>query len=277
MGFLQLSAQITGALVARALGDVLQIYYFLAVANVVCAVITLATVREDPPPSPTDSLSFARAWLDPWKNSDFRWVWFTRFLNALGFYLVSTYLLYFLTDVVREFSLFGHTIANADGGDPDSLRSAARTAVFVIGLEISFVAAIGALVGGRLADRVGRKAVAAAAGVAMAVALLPVLFLPSFSTLAVLALPFAFAYGGYQSADWALASDVMPDSGSLAKNMGLWQSSIAAPQIVSGLAGMIVDWANGIRPGLGYQCTFFLAAMAFWTGSVLIKRIRGST
>ncbi len=277
MGFLQLSAQIVGAVVARALGDIVMIYYFLAVTNVVCALITLATVREDPEPRTAEPVSFFKAWTEPWKIADFRWVWFTRFLNALGFYLVSTYLLYFLTDVVREFRFFGFVVADAGAGDDEALRSAARTAVFLIGLEISCIAAFGALVCGKLADRIGRKAVATSTGVLMALALAPVLFLPSFTILVLLALPFAFAYGGYQSADWALASDVMPESDSLAKNMGLWQSSIAAPQIVSGLAGSVVDWANAIRHGMGYQFTFLLAALAFLVGSVLIKRIRGST
>jgi len=277
MGFLQLSAQIVGALAARALGDVVLIYIMLASVNVLCALITLATVREEIPERERAPENFAQAWVKPWRNHDFRWVWFTRFLNALGFYMVYTYLLFFLSDVVREFRVFGMAIADVGGGSPDEIRAAASSAIYVIVLEISLIAGVGALVAGRIADRVGRKRVVYVAGVVMALTLVPVPFLASFTALTLLAVPFAFSYGAYQSADWALASDVMPDTRSLAKDMGLWQSSISAPQILTGLAGMVVDAANAARPGMGYQFTFLFAAVAFALGSMLITRVRGST
>lgn len=277
MGFLQLSAQIVGALAARALGDVVLIYYMLASINILCALITLATVREELPGTERAPEGFVEAWVKPWKNHDFRWVWFTRFLNALGFYMVYTYLLFFLTDVVREFYVFGLSIANTGSGTPEEVRAAARSAIYVIVFEISLIAGIGALVAGRLADRVGRKRVVYVSGVAMALTLLPVPFLASFTALTLLAIPFALCYGAYQSADWALASDIMPDTRCLAKDMGLWQSSISAPQILTGLAGIVVDAANSARPGMGYQFTFLFAAVAFGLGSLLITKVRGST
>ncbi len=277
MGFLQLSAQIVGALAARALGDVVLIYIMLASVNVLCALITLATVREEIPESERTPENFAQAWVEPWRNHDFRWVWFTRFLNALGFYMVYTYLLFFLSDVVREFRVFGVTVADVGGGSPDEIRAAASRAIYGVVLEISLIAGVGALVAGRIADRVGRKRVVYVAGVVMALTLVPVPFLASFTALTLLAVPFAFSYGAYLSADWALASDIMPDRRSLAKDMGLWQSSISAPQILTGLAGMVVDAANAARPGMGYQFTFLFAAVAFGLGSMLITKVRGST
>ena len=277
MGFLQLSAQIIGALVARALGDVVLIYIMLASVNVLCALITLATVREEIPRQERAPESFAQAWLKPWRSHDFRWVWFTRFLNALGFYMVYTYLLFFLSDVVREFQVFGLSVAEVGGGSPEEVRAAASSAIYVIVLEISLIAGVGALVAGRVADRVGRKRVVYVAGVVIAATLVPVPFLASFTALTLLAVPFAFCYGAYQSADWALASDVMPDAQCLAKDMGMWQSSISAPQILTGLAVIVVDGANAARPGMGYQFTFLFAAVAFGLGSILISKVRGST
>ena len=46
-------------------------------------------------------------WIRPFKNRDFVWVWFTRLLNALAFYLISTYLVYYLTDRFSAFKFFG--------------------------------------------------------------------------------------------------------------------------------------------------------------------------
>jgi MFS family permease len=278
MALLMSFAQIVGGVGALLLGsDVKAIYIFIAVTTAICALTTLATVREDPDDLPSGPCNFAEAWLGPWKNPDFTWVWFTRFLNALGFYLITTYLRYFLGDVVRDFHVFGFAVATPKDATPEAMQDAALRAVFVLSLTISLVAAISALIGGKLADTYGRKRVIYIAGVLMTLPLIPFVIYPNFTLMLLLAIPFAVGYGAYQSADWALASDVMPTKSALAKDMGLWQSSIAAPQIVSGAIGYLVDMGNKFRPGFGYTYTFLFASLSFAVSIVLVKQIRGST
>lgn len=276
MGVLQFSAQITAGIAALVLGDIQAVFLTLAAVNVVCAAITIATVREDPYIQPGVKISFLDGFVRPWKSHDFCWVWFTRFLNALGFYLIVTYLSLYLAASITDYSVFGLTVARVD--DETTAMAAAKQAVFVVGLLISGLAACGAVAGGRLADRIGRKKVIYFSGTTMAILLPPFALFPNFTLICVLALGFGIAYGAYTASSWALVSDVLPSRDELAKDMGIWQSSIATPQILSGIAGMLVDWGNrAYGMGKGYSMVFFLAAVSYLLSTVLVRKIRAGT
>jgi MFS family permease len=280
MGLLKLLAQVAGGVVAFLFsGQIAAIYITIAVVNVLCAVITLASVRDRLVPLTIPGSGFWASWIEPWRSADFRWVWITRFLNALGFYLILTYLRFFLVDVVRDFHFFSLDLAPIDpnAADPeDALRQAATLATFELALLISIVGAASSVIGGRLADRIGRKKVVYASGALMTAVLPPFVVWPDFTVMIFLALLFGIGYGAYQSADWALVSDVMPSEEDLAKDMGIWQASVATPQIFSGAAGALVDYGNRLQPGSGYTYTFIFAAFVFALGTILIRYVRGS-
>lgn len=278
MGLLAMSAQIVGGVGAFLLSSSLAaIYGFIAGSTIVCALITLLTVRESPPKIEPVERSFFLGWIQPWKSADFRWVWFTRFANAVGFYLIYNYLKYFLADEVGKFEIFGFTVASIKSGSQEDVRAAAFQAVFVLAMVISLFGAAGAVMGGRMADKIGRKRTVYLSGALMALPVLPFVFVTDFTTIALLAIPFAIGYGAYQSSDWALAADVMPDQGALAKDMGIWQSCVAAPQVISGGLGVAVTAANRAAPGMGYSLAFAGASMAFVIAVVFVSKIRGST
>ena len=123
----------------------------------------------------------------------------------------------------------------------------------------------------------GMKIVVYGAGALMTVVLPPFVLWPYFTVMVFLAVLFGIGYGAYQSADWALVSDVMPSKEDMAKDMGIWQSSVSTPQIFSGAVGALVDWGNAFRPGFGYTYTFLFAGLAFGVGTILIRKIKGST
>ncbi len=266
MGLFQFGAQVVGGIVALLLGDFKLILMTIAAVNVLCAIITLTTVKEDPVRESESSVRFFEGLAKPWKNPDFRWAWLTRFLNALGFYLILSYLSLYLVTRVKEFTLFGISVANS-----------ATEAVFVLALLISLLAAVGSIVGGKLADSIGRKKVIYASGTLMTVLLPPFAFFPNFTIISCLAIFFGIAYGAYESAGWAIVSDVLPNRSELAKDMGIWQSSIATPQILSGIAGIAVDWGNRTwGNGNGYTLVFLFASVAYFFSTILIKKIKGS-
>jgi MFS family permease len=99
----------------------------------------------------------------------------------------------------------------------------------------------------------------------------------SYAGLIPLAIVFGIGYGSYLSADWALVSDILPDQGSYARDMGVWQMSIAAPQVLSGAIGSLIDVGNRSMPGYGYTIAFVLASVAFLCGSLLVTKIKGSS
>jgi len=276
IGMVEFAAQLVAvgiALIAHILGDIQMSFLVIAGVNVTCAAITILTVREDPIVNAVERVPIWKAFLSPWKSKDFTWAWATRFLNALGFYLVLTYLALFLASTFTDFSVFGFQIAKVD--DDTTATQAATRSVLVLALLIAVCGAIGSVIGGRAADKIGRKRVIYLAGTTMGGLLIPFALVHSFTLTFCLAIFFGIAYGAFVSANWALVSDVLPSQDDLAKDMGIWQSSIAMPQIVVGLLGMVVDWGNrAFEPGGGYTIIFLLASVFYFISTILVRMIR---
>jgi len=272
MGMLNLAAQLAIGVYALIVRENPQVIYIsLALVNVICALIVLGTLRGAVPVTPvaptTGSISlraFVQGWIKPWRNRDFFWVWFTRFLNAFGFYLVASYLQFYLGDIVRVFEI-----------GPLKLSSPGQ-AVIVLVLVISVSGAIGAAVASRSADRIGRKPLVYASGYIMGATLIPFILIPRFEVIMPLAAVFGIGYGLYLSADWALVSDVLAGETQIAQSMGVWAMSVTAPQLIAGITGRLVDAGNAYRPGYGYLISFGVAAVSFVMSTVLVRQIRGS-
>lgn len=112
-------------------------------------------------------------------------------------------------------------------------------------------------------------------GTAMAIALVPFALFPNFQLIILLAVVFGLGYGAYESSNWALVSDVLPSQDDVAKDMGIWQSSIAAPQVVAGLLGLVVD-IKDVHGVSGFGIVFICAAAAYFVSTFLVRMIRGS-
>jgi MFS family permease len=270
MGLLQLSGQVVAVAIGLALGSSpWLIFVAMAAVNVAGALISIAAIAKLEndqvlSQSPKKSLRIGNLW-EPLKDPDFRWAWFTRFLNALGFYVVLNYLLNFLKDVVKVYDL-------------GFIRfSEPFQAAIAMAAILSLTGAISSVINGKRADVVGRKRVVVQAGVVMFVALAAFCFVSTYALVAPLAIIFGIGYGAYLSADWALVSDVLPDKDSPARDMGVWQMSVAAPQVFSGLIGGLIDWGNLFGPGTGYRIAFGMASIALLMGSLLVTKIKGST
>ncbi len=264
--------------------SVFLLFLFIAFVNIVCAALVLVTVREGRAHFPQNAISGgslsdekapglaaklargAQEWLAPWRSPDFRWVWFTRFLNALGFYIILSYLPNYLKDSVRDFRLPGITL------------NAPFQATILMSLTLSLSGAVSAVYGGRLADRVGRKRVIYGAGWLMFATLVPFSLIPIYGVIILLAPFFGIGYGAYLSATWALAADILPSKEDAAKDMGMWQMSVAAPQVVAGLfVSLLIHYGNRQQAGLGYTLAFLFSSFAFLAGSVMVNKVKGST
>lgn len=270
MALLQLSGQLAAVGFGLALKSSPQwIFGSIALVNLACAAVSIRSIRKLEAAAPEIQRpkalpSFASLW-SPLKDRDFRWAWGTRFLNALGFYIVLNYLVYYLSDVVKVFEV-----------GPLKLGSSFEAAI-VLASVLALSGAFAAVVGGKRADRIGRKRVVVIAGWTMFVPLVVFCFTSSYAVLFPLAVMFGIGYGSYLSADWALVSDVLPDPDNPARDMGVWQMGVAAPQLLSGLMGWVIDQFNLQSAGQGYRVAFLFAGVATLLGSLLVTRIKGST
>jgi MFS family permease len=279
MSMLQLLGQLVSGAVAfvltlklGAVESVKAVYICVAAVNIVCAVVTLATVRSVKAGDVHEDAkeSFLVRWSRPFRNSDFRWVWFTRFINALGFYLVVEYLSYYMKGAYSTFVLFGWSIPG------ETLDDKSRIATLVLALTLALTGAASSVFAAKYSDRWGRKRLIYASGVIVFLSLVPFAFVRDMTLAFYLAVTFGIGYGLYLSADWALVSDVLPNKDTAGSDMGVWQMSISSVQFVAGLAGMLIGFWNRQQANLGYMSAIILAGCLFLLSTILVRQVKGS-
>ena len=197
-------------------------------------------------------------------HRDFAWVWITRALVMLGFYIVQPNLYFYLRDVIRV-------------EDPD------KTTVTMI-LLVLIGATITGLVGGHLSERVGRKPIVYAANGLMAAMAIAFPFCTSYAAALFVAIIFGLGYGAYVSVDWALGTDVLPNKADAGKDMAVWHVAMVLPQSISApIAGYTLASFGTTRVGdvyhyshRGFQLIFFVAAFFLALGAILLRNVRGA-
>lgn len=274
MSMLQLLGQIGSAVSALVVYSVIKdptaalktVYLGVGTVNALCALWTLWTIRAVRPESdtPNEREFFLRQWLRPFKQRDFVWVWFTRLLSALSFFLVTTYIRNFLTDAYSSFALFGKDLGGAG------------MAVNVLGLTMSLSGAFGSIYAAKNADRLGRKKLIYVAGFMIFCVMVPFAFVRDYTVAWVLAALFGAGYGLYLSADWALVSDIIPNKSAAGVEMGVWASSIVSVQLLSGGYGRVIDYLNQRAQHAGYMSAVIIAGCLFLVSTLLVRQVKGS-
>jgi MFS family permease len=250
-------------------GGLVPVYIIIGLVTVVGAIVSYRAMeapRQTPWPNAEVQPNFWRGlikgWISPWRHRDFMWVWITRFLFALGMYLVQPYLQYYLTDALDAYKLFGIDLKNSMG------------ATAALALTISVGGALSAASAGSWADKYGKKKVMYVSGAVMASTILPFMLVRDVTLMWVLSIVFGFAFGGYLSAAMAIAVDVLPSDASYGKDMGIWQMSTSSVQVLAGGAGVLVDVGNRLKPLLGYEFIFIVASIFFVCGTLLLRNVR---
>jgi len=190
-------------------------------------------------------------WINPVKHPDFGWTLLGRILVNLGNALGTTLLLYFI--------MFG--LNRPDTAQDDLLTLTVVYLVFFI------IAALGF---GKLSDLIGqRKPFVYAAAYLQALAALLLAFIPEFTIAMIGAGLLGLGYGCFMAVDQALATQVLPDSHSRGKDLGIMNIATAVPQAVAPLLGaFIVAWLTGFT-GL-----FIASAVMATLGGLAIMPIK---
>ena len=215
---------------------------------------------------------FFRGLADPFKYSDFTWVFFTRLLVMMGIFTVQEFIQYYMGDVI------GAPYVLAGLG---TVADTAEKAVSFFLPALLLGALITTLVAGQLSDKYGRKLMVYISGALMGAVCLVFVLSHSFTVAVLMGMVFGLGYGAYESVDWALASDVLPSLDDYAKDMGVWHIAFVLPQVIATpVAGFLLDnfqrvgKANNI-PNLGYTVIFMMAVLFFVLGTVFVKQIKG--
>jgi MFS family permease len=147
-------------------------------------------------------------------------------------------------------------------------------------LPLLLGAVVASLVAGILSDRYGRKLLVYIAGGLQAAAALFMILFPSMSFAVVLGFVFGLGYGAFQSVDFALAADVLPDKETAGKDLGVWHLAVICASSVGPLvAGLLLDAFKAVgmtafgSPRLGYIVIFSVAVCLFILSTVLVSRM----
>lgn len=252
---------VSGQLIA--LGGYKLAYAFIIGSLLLCFVIMLLGVRERPitdKPAPISPANFARSfYLDPREHRDFYWVLITRTMVTMGVFSVYNFFQYFLGDVIGV-------------PNPAQQGSALLGIGALISLPFGFLA-------GWLSDRWGRKRTVMLSGGIMAITSIIFVFTAfsgSWTLAIILAITFGIGSCAYQTVDWALAIDVLPNLDSAGKDMGIWHVALVLPAVIApAISGFVLQQLKPVSLVLGYTVVFLIAAFWFSIGTILVTKIRG--
>lgn len=178
----------------------------------------------------------------------------SRFLILLGVYAAQGFIQYYLQDVMRV-------------SDPPRATSDLMT---LIGLPLTLVV----FPAGMLSDRLGRRRTNLLAGALVTLGIFSLAFATSLSQASIFGVVIGIGTGIFLSANWALATDLIPEERS-GVFLGLTNLATAGASAASRLGGPLIDWGNTLRPEayLGYPALFVLASLSVLVGTLLVLRI----
>jgi MFS family permease len=248
-----------GVMLAGAFAERIGVGYAVFGAGVIVVTIAFVLINRDW--SSKDALVepfrwgafFAGFWIDPRKHPDFFWAFTARFLLILGYFVVSTYQLYILTDYIR-------------------LPLQAATGAVITLTLVAFVPTLIAIViSGWWSDRAGRRKVFIyVATVVMAVGLAMPLIVPDLNGMIAMSIINGFGFGLYMSVDAALMTEVLPNEGGAAgKDLGILNVATNIPQALSAPIAAIIIGSLG-----GYPVLFVVAIVFAVLGAVATAPIK---
>lgn len=190
-------------------------------------------------------------WINPVQFPDFGWTLLSRVLVNIGNALGTTLLLYFI-----EFGLNRPETAEDD-----------LLALIGVYLVFFIIAALGF---GKLSDKIGkRKPFVYAAAYLQGLAALIIAFIPDISITFVAAALLGLGYGCFMAVDQALATQVLPNSHTRGKDLGIMNIATTVPQAVAPLLGA---WLVFLFTG--FTGLFVVSAIAAALGGLAILPVK---
>lgn len=269
MGAMILLGNVSGAAVGTCFTEIGVIgAYATAISVVLISVcITVFTTKENPGKEvkePVGCFAIFCGFWQPLKEHDFRWVFITRFLMQQGVSTVTGFLEFWVSDMIQL----------------PFCWNAARTVAFIL-LPLLFSAAIGSIIMGIVSDRIGkRKIIVIIAAVTMSIscsALTCINGQDAFWIAFLIAFFFGVGLGAFQSIDFALVMDVLPDERDKAKDIAVWHQALVLPNaIATPIGGMILDYFESVdcQLGLGYIILFAVTSFYFLLSGIFVTKIR---
>ena len=190
-------------------------------------------------------------WINPREHPDFGWAWLTRFIPLMGYFLATTYVLYYLQDAVRH---------------PDALQGASTFSIVA-----TVVSLLSTVLGGFLSDKFKRRKPFVVVGmIIIAISLFTLAFFPTWQAVLIAAGILGFGLGAYLAVDVAIVTLVLPSAENRAKDMGIINIANTLPHSLAPvLAGAILALT-----GNSYPILYVVAALFALLGILTVRPIK---
>ena len=216
---------------------------------------TLKDRRLGPEKKPAWSLREAARtfYVNPRQHPDFAWAFTSRFLFVLAYAFLTTYQAYYLLE----------KIGTAEADVPRQ--------IFLGTLTMAVVIVVASLVGGGLSDRTGRRKIfVCVASIVFGLAMFVIAAASSFGGFLVGMAVGGLGFGLYMAVDLALVADVLPDTNSAAKDLGVMNIAGALPSAIApAMAPAILAVGNG-----SYGVLYAVAGVCAILGAAAILPVR---
>jgi len=210
----------------------------------------------DPRDKPPWSLrEIARSfYINPRRHPDLAWAFLSRFMLVMAYAFLVTYQAYYLI----------HELGSAEDDVPHQIYLATL-------IQSATLVAVSPIAG-KLSDRLGRrKAFVSAAAVTYAVALLLIATADGLAGYFIGMTISGLGFGMYMAVDLALIVDLLPDTGSSAKDLGVLNIAGALPfALAPAIAPTILTLGSG-----SYTVLYTVAGAAALLGAAAILPVRG--
>jgi len=202
---------------------------------------------------------FTALWINPFRFPAFGLAWVGRFLVWTALALLTTYKTYFLSDHL---------------GLP---KEALPNLLFISMLALAASVFVSSLLAGWLSDIVKRRKVfVIAASLGYAAAMIVVATATGFDGFLLGVVIGGLSQGAYMGVDYALVSDVLPDSDTeAAKGMGVFNLSSTVPQTVAPVLAPVLLLIGATPGSQNYVALYVGAAVFALLGAAAIAVIRG--
>lgn len=93
----------------------------------------------------------------------------------------------------------------------------------------------------------------------------------------IVAFFFGIGFGSFQSVDFALVMDILPEEKDKAKDIAVWHLALILPNaLATPVGGLILDYFESVncRIGLGYIILFVVTTVYFLLSGIFVTRIR---
>jgi len=261
VGIAQQAAQYVAAFTAAMFAQQLLLLFLIPglIGFVLIAVFALLLPDKELPHRPVRTESgvvyaVKTFWVSPRKHPDFAWVWASRFLLVLANFMFTTFRLLWIQ----------HDLGLA------AMKATQVLATGVLCYTIALIVA--GQLAGWLSDKVRRRKVfIVASAIVFGLGMLTLSFAADPIHFYLAEVVLGIGFGVYVSVDLALVIDVLPNPDEAAKDLGVFNIAMTAPQVLApGVAALLI----GAAGGQNYDAMLIGATVLALVGAALILPVR---